>query len=325
MEDESNPSQSTQLALAAIGIAVLAGMFGTIVLFMLRTPSDDKKKTEVKSASKGSAAAGRKRSALDRMQRGAASAAVVVAPADDRNNDNCDEEEESADDGNDDDRASRRNEQKEQRRQKKIAQQAAERQQREAKTERQTKYGHKQKEKEVERERLEREEKEAREAKERQDKEDFEKWKDMIVVDAEGEEDSLKEENTVERFIDYIKMRKVVNLEDVAAAFKMRNSAAIERIKQLEKLGRISGIFDDRGKFIYITDKEMKDVAAWLKKNGRISRADLAVSCNKLIRLNPTEEDKAKLEEEARSAAKDLEENAEGGEGAGGDGAVAKA
>merc|ERR1712242_127363 len=97
---------------------------------------------------------------------------------------------------------------------------------------------------------------------------------------------------------------------DLAAEFRMRTSVAIERLEQLEKLGRLSGIFDDRGKYVYITAEEMSGVAEWLKSKGRINRADLVAACNRIIRLNPTEEDKAKLQQEARTAAATLEEDA---------------
>merc|ERR1712187_985435 len=98
------------------------------------------------------------------------------------------------------------------------------------------------------------------------------------------------------------------NLEDIAAEFRMKTTAAIDRLEQLEKLGHLSGIFDDRGKYVYITKEEMAGVADWLKSRGRINRADLVAACNRIIRLNPTEEDKAKLEQEAKSAAAALDE-----------------
>merc|ERR1711920_504136 len=154
-------------------------------------------------------------------------------------------------------------------------------------------------------------EKKAREEKERKEQEEFDKWKEMFNVDAEGEDDAASnDKGAVDRFIEYVQMRKVVNLEDIAAEFRMRTSAAIDRLEQLEKLGRLSGIFDDRGKFVYITQEEMAGVAEWMKQKGRISRADLVAACNRIVRLNPTDEDKAKLQQEARSAAAALGKDA---------------
>merc|ERR1719271_1461861 len=125
----------------------------------------------------------------------------------------------------------------------------------------------------------------------------------MFAVEAEGEEDGGTADGAaVERFVEYIKVRKVVNLEDLAADFHMRTSAAIDRLKELERSGRISGIFDDRGKFVFITVEEMASMAELLKNKGRINRADLVAACIKIVRLNPTAEDKVKLQQEASSA-----------------------
>merc|ERR1712066_1142359 len=136
----------------------------------------------------------------------------------------------------------------------------------------------------------------------------------MFAVDAEGEDDgAINDPGALERFINFVKMRKAVQLEDLAAQFRMKTQTAIDRLQDLEKLGRISGIFDDRGKFIYITQEEMQEVAAWLQRKGRINRGELVAACNRLVRLNPTEEDKAKLDAEARSAAADLEEDGKEG------------
>jgi len=52
----------------------------------------------------------------------------------------------------------------------------------------------------------------------------------------------------------------VVVLEDLAAKFNLRSQDAIDRVQGLEKTGRITGVTDDRGKFIYIEPVEMEKV-----------------------------------------------------------------
>ncbi len=42
-------------------------------------------------------------------------------------------------------------------------------------------------------------------------------------------------------------------LEDVAAEFSMQTRDVVDRIAKLEESGRLSGITDDRGKYIHIT------------------------------------------------------------------------
>lgn len=52
----------------------------------------------------------------------------------------------------------------------------------------------------------------------------------------------------LQRFVDVIKERKMAVLEDLAAEFQLRTQEVVQRIEQLEKMGRITGVMDDRGK-----------------------------------------------------------------------------
>ena len=61
----------------------------------------------------------------------------------------------------------------------------------------------------------------------------------------------------------------------------------IDRIRDLQEAGRLSGVLDDRGKYIYITQDEYEAVAKFIKQRGRVSISDLAESSNKLINLTP--------------------------------------
>lgn len=51
--------------------------------------------------------------------------------------------------------------------------------------------------------------------------------------------------------------------------------------------GRISGVMDDRGKFIFISPDEMKAVADYIRRLGRVSIAHLASKSNEFIDLEP--------------------------------------
>ena len=48
--------------------------------------------------------------------------------------------------------------------------------------------------------------------------------------------------------MDYIKERKTVMLDEVAAEFGLRTQDVINRIQSLESIGRLTGVMDDRGK-----------------------------------------------------------------------------
>ena len=160
-------------------------------------------------------------------------------------------------------------------------------------------------------EKFEKEEEEARklaEEKAKAEEEEFMKWKDLITVEDEGEERSVLEgEGSLEKFLQYIKMRKVVELEALGSEFQLDAKTIIDRIQDLLKQKTLTGIIDERGKFIYITEEEMNAVKKFIERKGRVSRLDLARESNRLIRLNPTAEDKAKIEAEEKALVSNLE------------------
>lgn len=144
------------------------------------------------------------------------------------------------------------------------------------------------KEEEEERKREEAERK-AEEERKRREQAEYDAMKAAFSVEGEGfdEDEEESRENLLKDFVDYIKAQKVVLLEDLAAHFKLKTQAAIDRITDLQAAGELTGVIDDRGKFIYISQKELEDVAKFIKQRGRVSITDLAESSNNLINLNP--------------------------------------
>ncbi|XP_060801579.1 DDRGK domain-containing protein 1, partial [Amyelois transitella] len=145
-------------------------------------------------------------------------------------------------------------------------------------------------EKQEEAERLREEaERKAEEERKRREQEEYEALKAAFTVDSEGFEENEEEDkdSLLRDFIEYIKAQKVVLLEDLAAHFKLKTQAAIDRITDLQATGELTGVIDDRGKFIYISQKELEDVAKFIKQRGRVSITDLAESSNELINLTP--------------------------------------
>ncbi|KAM8705456.1 hypothetical protein ACLKA7_009844 [Drosophila subpalustris] len=129
----------------------------------------------------------------------------------------------------------------------------------------------------------------AKEERERKEHEEYLKMKAAFSIEEEGYEegDADEKENLLADFIQYIKDNKVVLLEDLATAFKLKTQQAIERIQELQSNGTITGVIDDRGKFIYISEAELSAVAKFIKQRGRVSIAELAESSNNLINLTP--------------------------------------
>ncbi|EDS28791.1 conserved hypothetical protein [Culex quinquefasciatus] len=145
-------------------------------------------------------------------------------------------------------------------------------------------------EKEAEEERKREEaEKKAREEKARQEHEEYLRMKEAFSVEEEGfdQEQEDDKQNMLQEFINFVKSNKVVVLEDLAVQFKLKTQAAIDRIVELQKDGRLSGVIDDRGKFIYISEEELNAVAKFIKQRGRVSITELAENSNNLINLVP--------------------------------------
>lgn len=175
---------------------------------------------------------------------------------------------------------------------KKLQREAAERDREERKKREQILQEEKDKQAEKERTeqlRAEEAEKKAREEKEKREYEEYLKMKEAFSVEEEGyeEENKKDEENLLEEFIEYIKQNKVSILEDLAAHFGLKTASVVERIKELQANGRLTGVIDDRGKFIYISEAELQAVVKFVQQRGRVSIAELAENSNNLISLTP--------------------------------------
>uniref|UniRef100_A0A7N0UW52 DDRGK domain-containing protein 1 n=1 Tax=Kalanchoe fedtschenkoi TaxID=63787 RepID=A0A7N0UW52_KALFE len=147
-------------------------------------------------------------------------------------------------------------------------------------------------------ERLLEEEAKARQAKEEAEAAlEFEEWRGKFSIDAEGTTENEVQDGSqglLFSFVEYIQKHKCVPLEDLSAEFKLRTQDCINRIISLESMGRLSGVMDDRGKYIYISQEEMKAVADYIKREGRVNISHLASKSNQFIDLEP----KSQFEEE---------------------------
>ncbi|XP_041084066.1 DDRGK domain-containing protein 1-like isoform X2 [Polyodon spathula] len=134
------------------------------------------------------------------------------------------------------------------------------------------------------------EERRAKEEAERQEQEEYLRLKEQFSVEEEGLQEDMTEEeshNLLQEFINHIKAAKVVLLEDLASHFGLRTQDAINRLQDLIADGTLTGVIDDRGKFIFITPEELSAVAQFIKQRGRVSITELAQASNSLINLTP--------------------------------------
>ena len=112
--------------------------------------------------------------------------------------------------------------------------------------------------------------------------------KDMFTVESEGtveQEIQAESQGLLQEFIDHITSKKVVVLEELAAEFGLRTQDVVSRVQALETMGRITGVMDDRGKFIYISPEEMTQVADFINKRGRVAISDLAKKSNEFVKM----------------------------------------
>jgi flagellar biosynthesis GTPase FlhF len=121
----------------------------------------------------------------------------------------------------------------------------------------------------------------------KKEEEEAQKWMSSFTVEDEGEDALAAEEASAlaDRMETFLKSKKTVGLEELAAEFKMRTAEVIEKIKLLEDQDRITGVMDDRGKYIYISREEMKAVANYIKRRGRIAISELAKESTELVDL----------------------------------------
>lgn len=136
----------------------------------------------------------------------------------------------------------------------------------------------------------EEQERRAKEEQEKREEEEYLRLKASFIVEEQGEEEQLSEDqsrNLLQEFIQHIETSKVVLLEDLASHFGMRTQDAISRLQDLLAEGSLTGVIDDRGKFISITPGELDSVAQFIRQRGRVSITELAQASNSLINLMP--------------------------------------
>eukprot|EP00005_Dracoamoeba_jomungandri_P002747 CAMPEP_0174260268 /NCGR_PEP_ID=MMETSP0439-20130205/9452_1 /TAXON_ID=0 /ORGANISM="Stereomyxa ramosa, Strain Chinc5" /LENGTH=304 /DNA_ID=CAMNT_0015344481 /DNA_START=38 /DNA_END=952 /DNA_ORIENTATION=- len=153
-------------------------------------------------------------------------------------------------------------------------------------------------EEEQEKQRLEEEEERKRRieeakrlAKEKEEREiaELNEWKDLFEIEETGSRAAELEEKEKEllRMPEFIKEKKVVTLEELAIEFNIKIEEVLVKIEKFEEEGNLTGVIDERGKYIYITPEEMESVAKFINFQGRVHIREIAAQSNRLINLNP--------------------------------------
>ncbi|KAF5399000.1 DDRGK domain-containing protein 1 [Paragonimus heterotremus] len=119
---------------------------------------------------------------------------------------------------------------------------------------------------------------------------EYEKLKLEFSIEEEGTEvvhrDSKAEAELTTQLIGAIKEAKIIPIEHLALDFNLKTEACVEKLKQLLASGQLTGLLDDRGKFVYITPDEYEAVAQFIERRGRVTLAELVENGPKLLKLS---------------------------------------
>uniref|UniRef100_A0A1I8F362 DDRGK domain-containing protein 1 n=1 Tax=Macrostomum lignano TaxID=282301 RepID=A0A1I8F362_9PLAT len=130
---------------------------------------------------------------------------------------------------------------------------------------------------------------EAREAAEREEarrreEEEYARLRSEFTVEEEGAEaDGDETGRSLAEFVALIEQRKSVQLEELADEFGLRADDCAQRLRDLLESGRLTGVLDDRGKFVHITRAEYEAVAAFIRQRGKVSLQELVENSNRLL------------------------------------------
>jgi len=127
-----------------------------------------------------------------------------------------------------------------------------------------------------------------REERKKKEQEEYDALKGQFEVEEEGSVTNDKQSfhESSDQLIEMVKKEKVVVLEDLAAHFHVSPQDVVDKLTQLEQESRITGIVDERGKFIYVSPQEMANIAKFINNRGRISISEIAHESNKLVHLS---------------------------------------
>jgi len=117
-----------------------------------------------------------------------------------------------------------------------------------------------------------------------QEQREIDSWKSAISIEHSGSDQ--KGSVPLEEFLQTFRKRKVVVLEEIAAKLQMRTMDLIERVKMLQEQDLLTGVLDDRGKFIFLSESQLTEIAEFIHRKGRVTNADVARKCNEILAEN---------------------------------------
>lgn len=126
-----------------------------------------------------------------------------------------------------------------------------------------------------------------REEKKTRSNAEFQQWASMISVESKGEV-HVEDPNVVskrrrEALLPVLITAKIAVLDDIARSQASSIELLVSDIEALMAEGQLSGVFDDRGKFVVVEAKEYDAIARFIRQRGRVSLSEITTECNRVI------------------------------------------
>ncbi|EUB62198.1 DDRGK domain-containing protein [Echinococcus granulosus] len=116
----------------------------------------------------------------------------------------------------------------------------------------------------------------------------YEQLKATFSIEGEGVGiqplDEEAERRLNHQFVEAVKEAKLISLERLCVMFDMKTDACVEKIQWLISEGALSGVLDDRGKFLCIEPKEYEAIAKFIELRGRVTMRELVEHGNKVVK-----------------------------------------
>eukprot|EP01063_Lacrimia_lanifica_P005125 TRINITY_DN12947_c0_g1_i1.p2 TRINITY_DN12947_c0_g1~~TRINITY_DN12947_c0_g1_i1.p2 ORF type:complete len:261 (+),score=94.05 TRINITY_DN12947_c0_g1_i1:78-860(+) len=118
---------------------------------------------------------------------------------------------------------------------------------------------------------------------------ELDQWAGMMSITADGEDDAPEdvEARYHEALLAAIHREKVVSMEALSAELDRPVEELAATMDSLLASGRLTGIHDDRGRFVHITPAEYTAVERYVRQRGRVAVADLAAESSRLVEMQP--------------------------------------
>lgn len=127
------------------------------------------------------------------------------------------------------------------------------------------------------------------EEKRQQEEEEYQSWKHTMTVQESGSGESEKDVLAAQsdRIIALIQHERSIILESLSARFQATTAAMVDLLTRLVSEGRLEGVFDEHGKFIYVTREDRLKLAKIVQRRGRVGIGELTREANALISIDP--------------------------------------